>query len=390
VSLELILIIAVALLFDFTNGFHDAANAIATSVSTRSISPRLAVAMAGLLNFAGAFISIKVAATIGKGIINPDAIALRTILAGLVGAIAWNLFTWWRGIPTSSSHALIGGVGGAAIVAAGGFDVVNWDGLVEKVIKPSVYVPILGFAGAAVLSLVLAGAVGRYLDRHQRPLKGLQLVSAGFVALTHGTNDATKTMGVIAMALVVADYHSQFTVDGWVKVLAAAAIALGTYVGGWKIVHTLGRRISNLDLRAGLAAQTSAAFFLWRAADFGFPISTTQVITGSVLGAGAKRRFHGTRWSIAGQIGVAWLLTLPGAAAIGGLFALVEKAPGGNVAIYLLVAAGVVGMFALRRALFSTWEEQVAAEETAVDPELLVAPDEKPTKPKKKTRKAYA
>ena len=383
--LEITLVVAVALLFDFTNGFHDAANAIATSVSTRSISPRLAVVLAGALNFAGAYLSLNVAKTIGKGIINPDAITLRTILAGLVGAITWNLFTWWRGIPTSSSHALVGGVAGAAIAAAGGLDVIKWAGLREKVLLPSVYVPLIGFATAAVLSLLLAGMVGRYLDRHQRPLKGLQLVSAGFVALTHGTNDAQKTMGVIALALVVGGQNAAFKVDDWVIFAAATAMALGTYVGGWKIVHTLGRKLSTLDLRAGLAAQTSAAFWLWRAADLGFPVSTTQVITGSVLGAGAKSGWRGTRWGVAGQILIAWVLTLPSAALVGGLYAEIGKLPGGEFAIYTLVVAAVVGMVGLRRHLFATWEQHLAREQDAPVPDQLVGDPAKKKRKKVKT-----
>ncbi len=371
-TFELVLVIAIALLFDFTNGFHDAANAIATSVSTKSISPRLAVLFAGLLNFVGAFISLKVANTVAKGIVDASAITLPTILAGLTAAIAWNLFTWWRGIPTSSSHALIGGIAGAA-VAAGGFGVVKWNGILDKVVKPSVYVPILGFVLAGVLALLLSGAVGRYLDRRPKPMRAALLISGGFVALTHGTNDAQKTMGVIGLALVVTGNLGP-TADPptWVIASAAAAIALGTYVGGWKIVHTLGRRMSNLDLRAGVAAQTSAAVWLWQAASLGFPVSTTQVITGSVLGSGSKERWRSTRWNVAGQIGVAWLITLPCAGLAGAALATLERLPGGEVVIFLLVAAGAAGLVVKRRQLFTSWEDHVAADDAAVDPELLV------------------
>jgi inorganic phosphate transporter, PiT family len=384
VTAELIFVIGVALLFDFTNGFHDAANSIATSVSTRSISPRLAVLGAGLLNFIGAFLSLKVANTIAKGIVDPTAITLQTILAGLVGAIAWNLFTWWRGIPTSSSHALIGGVAGAAI-AASGFGVVQWNGILEKVIKPSIYVPILGFALAAVLALALSGFVGRFLDRHPGPLRAAQLVSSGFVALTHGTNDAQKTMGVIGLALVVTgNLSAKSDPPTWVIVLSAAAIALGTYAGGWKIVHTLGRRISNLDLRAGVAAQSSAAVWLYYAANLGFPVSTTQVITGSVLGSGSKERWRTTRWSTAGQIVIAWVITLPCAALAGAGLALVERLPGGQALVFGLVIAVLAGLVLRRRVLFAGWDEFVAAEDPVVDAERLVEPvaDEKPRRPK--------
>ncbi len=383
---ELVLVVAIALLFDFTNGFHDAANAIATSVATNSISPRLAVVCAGALNFAGAYLSLNVAKTIGSGIIDPEAITLRAILAGLVGAITWNLVSWWRGLPTSSSHALIGGVAGAAIATTGGFDVVLWSGLLEKVIQPSIYVPLLGFGLAAVLALCLAGRVGRFLDARPGPLRGLQLISAGFVALTHGTNDAQKTMGVIALAMVVSGENARFVVDDWVIFAAAVAIALGTYVGGWRIVHTVGRRLSDLDLRSGVAAQSAAAFLLWRAADFGFPISTTQVTTGAVLGSGSKRRWQGTRWSVAGHVVGAWVITLPSAALVGAAYAEVAKLPGGTFIIYALVAAAVAGMVIKRRLLFAGWEEQVQRHEPAA---AGTAAAEQPAK-KRKRPKAIA
>jgi len=363
---ELAMVVAIALLFDFTNGFHDAANSIATSVATRSISPRLAVIAAGTLNFVGAYLSLNVAKTIGSGIIDPHAITMDAILAGLVGAITWNLVTWWRGLPTSSSHALIGGVAGAAIASTGGFAVINWDGLLTKVIEPSIYVPLLGFALAAILALLLAGRIGRYLDARPTPLRSLQLISAGFVALTHGTNDAQKTMGVIALALVVDGHNKAFVVDDWVIFLAALAIALGTYVGGWRIVNTVGRRLADLDLRAGVAAQTSAAFLLWRAADFGFPISTTQVITGSVLGSGSKRRWRGTHWAVAGNVASAWVITLPCAGLVGAVYAEIGRLPGGTELIYLLVVATVAVMIMRRRQLFTGWEEEVARSDAAV------------------------
>jgi PiT family inorganic phosphate transporter len=382
---ELAMVVAIALLFDFTNGFHDAANSIATSVATRSISPRVAVIAAGILNFVGAYLSLNVAKTIGKGIIDPHAITMDTILAGLVGAITWNLVTWWKGLPTSSSHALIGGVAGAAIATTGGLDVIQWAGIRTKVIEPSIYVPILGFALAAVLALLLAGRVGRYLDARPGPLRGLQLVSAGFVALTHGTNDAQKTMGVIALALVVSGHHAAFVIDDWVIFAAAVAIALGTYVGGWRIVNTVGRRLSDLDLRAGVAAQTSAAFLLWRAADFGFPISTTQVITGSVLGSGSKRRWSGTRWSVAGNVAVAWVITLPCAGAVGAMYAEIGQVPGGTEIIYALVAAAVAVMIVRRRTLFTGWEEEVARSDAAAAAAQVAAPGDA-TKPRRRSK----
>jgi PiT family inorganic phosphate transporter len=257
-------------------------------------------------------------------------------------------------------------VAGAAIANSGGLDVINWAGLRAKVIEPSIYVPLLGFGLAAILALLLAGRIGRYLDARPGPLRGLQLVSAGFVALTHGTNDAPKTMGVIALALVGSGHHKAFVVDDWVIFAAALAIALGTYIGGWRIVNTVGRRLADLDLRAGVAAQTSAAFLLWRAADFGFPISTTQVITGSVLGSGSKRRWHGTHWAVAGNVVVAWVITLPLAGLVGAGYAEIGRLPGGTELIYLLVVATVVVMITRRRQLFTGWEEEVARSDAAV------------------------
>ena len=285
---ELALVVAIALLFDFTNGFHDAANAIATSVATRSISPRLAVIGAGIAELRRRVPLAERREDHRQRDHRPAAITMDTILAGLVGAITWNLITWWRGLPTSLSHALIGAVAGAAIATTHGFDVVNWDGPPGQVIEPSIYVPLLGFGFAAVLALLLAGRIGRYLDARPTPLRGLQLVSAG-LRCAHARHerraeDDGRDRPRAGGRRRARDVHRR-----QLGIFAAAvAIALGTYVGGWRIVNTVGRRLSDLDLRAGVAAQTSAAFLLWRAADFGFPISTTQVITGAVLGSGSK------------------------------------------------------------------------------------------------------
>jgi PiT family inorganic phosphate transporter len=369
----LCLVIAVALAFDFTNGFHDAANAIATSVTTRCISPRPAVILAGLLNFAGAFASIKVASTIGKGIINPGEITLAMIMAGLAGAICWNLLTWWLGLPSSSSHALVGGVAGAAIAGSGGLDIVRWSGVYHKVIVPSAVAPVLGFALAAVLVLMLGGAVKRALERRERSLKGLQLLSAGFVAFTHGTNDAQKTMGVIALALVVYN-GGDFTVPTWVKVTAALAMALGTYAGGWRIVRTLGSRISTLDLRSGTAAQTAAGAVLYSTAAYGYPVSTTHTITGSILGSGAGTRFSTTRWSLGGRIAVAWLVTMPAAAVVGAAWALVLDVPGGELVVAAALVAALVVAWLRRRAFFGGWEEMQPAEPDVSELPAALAP----------------
>jgi PiT family inorganic phosphate transporter len=317
-DLTLAAVVVVALFFDFTNGFHDSANAIATSVSTRALTPRIAVLLSAILNFAGAFVSIKVAATIATGIVNPDAITLSIVLAGLVGAITWNLTTWLLGLPSSSSHALIGGVAGAAI-AAEGSNVIQWNGLWNKVVKPSVLAPVFGFCGALLLMFVLVWLIRRRSpSKVNRVARKGQIFSGSFVAFTHGTNDAQKTMGIISLALISSGHlkAEPFTVPTWVIVSSATAMALGTYAGGWRIIKTLGTRIAKIDPPQGFAAQTACGAILWTTAHFGFPVSTTQTITGSVMGAGASRRLSAVRWGVAGNIVFAWLLTLPAAALV--------------------------------------------------------------------------
>jgi PiT family inorganic phosphate transporter len=341
VELTLVAVVVVALFFDFTNGFHDTANSIATSVSTRALSPRLAVLTAAVLNFAGAFVSIKVAATVAKGIVDPEAITLKIVLGGLVGAITWNLITWYLGLPSSSSHALIGGMIGSAS-AAEGFDVVKWRGLYEKVLIPSLVAPFLGVLGAAAIMVALLWIIRR---RHpgvvNRVFRRLQLVSGGFVAFTHGTNDAQKTMGIIALALVASGHldAEKFDVPLWVILCAASAMGAGTYAGGWRIIKTLGQRVAKLDPPQGFAAQTACASILWATAHYGFPVSTTHVISGSVLGAGATRRFSAVRWGVAGNIVLAWLMTLPCAAVVGAGMEVLTRLPGGAALVFALTAA---------------------------------------------------
>src|SRR5918992_932972 len=287
-ELTLFALVAVALFFDFTNGFHDTANAIATSVSTRAVSPRVAVAGAAVLNFAGAFVSLEVAATVASGIVETDFITLEIVLAGLVGAIAWDLITWFLGLPTSSSHALIGGVSGAALAAVG-FDIMKWDGLVQKVLIPSLVAPVLGVVGAATLMLVILWVIRRRSPGTvNRVFRRLQIVSAGFVAFTHGTNDAQKTMGIIALALIATGHLSaeEFDVPLWVIVSAATAMALGTYAGGWRIIRTLGQRVAKLEPPQGFAAETATATILWFTGTIGFPVSTTQTTPGPCSGPG--------------------------------------------------------------------------------------------------------
>jgi inorganic phosphate transporter, PiT family len=315
----LVIVVGTALAFDFTNGFHDTANVVATSISTRAAAPRVAVAMAALLNFAGAFISLEVAATVAQDVVSPEAIdSLNIIFAGLIGAIAWNLITWYFGLPSSSSHALIGGVVGST-VAAVGTGAVDADGLVGKVLIPAVVAPILAFlvAGIAI------GSTYRIIGRLRpgpvtRGFRFGQLISGGMLALAHGTNDAQKTMGVITLALIAnGNLSANSDPPFWVIVSAATAIALGTYSGGWRIIRTTGTRIIKMDSAQGFSSQGAGAAVILASTHFGFPLSTTHVINGGVMGAGAGKRVSAVRWGVAGNIVAAWLLTLPAAAAIG-------------------------------------------------------------------------
>jgi PiT family inorganic phosphate transporter len=350
-DLTLVAVVAVALFFDFTNGFHDTANSIATSVSTRALSPRLAVLVAAVFNFAGAFVSIKVAATIAKGIVDPGAITLSIVLAGLVGATTWNLVTWFLGLPSSSSHALIGGIAGAGVAAAG-WDVIQWHGLYEKVAKPSVLAPTLGVFVAFALMIAITWLIrNRSPSKSFRVFRRLQILSGSFVAFTHGTNDAQKTMGIISLALIASGHlkAEPFTVPLWVIASAATAMALGTYAGGWRIIKTLGTRIVKIDPPQGFAAQTACAGILWTTAHYGFPVSTTHTISGCVLGAGASRRFSAVRWGVAGNIVVAWILTLPAAGLVGAGMEVVTRMPGGDGVVFVLAGVIAATAFLARR-----------------------------------------
>ena len=350
-DLTLWAVVAVALFFDFTNGFHDTANSIATSVSTRALSPRMAVASAAVLNFLGAFVSIAVAATIAKGIVNPDVITLDVVMAGLVGAITWNLVTWFVGLPSSSSHALIGGMVGAAL-SAGGVDSVQWEGIKDKVLIPSLLAPFLGVAFAFAIILAITWLVARRPpSKVNRGFRHAQLVSGGFVAFTHGTNDAQKTMGVIALALVATGHlDPNFSrPPTWVIACSALAMAAGTYAGGWRIIATLGQRIAKIDPPQGFAAQTACASILWTTAHFGYPVSTTHTISGSVLGAGTIRGFSAVRWGVAGNILVAWILTIPAAALVGSVMELVTRVPGGHIIVFVLAIVIAAAAFLARR-----------------------------------------
>jgi PiT family inorganic phosphate transporter len=307
----LVLVVGTALAFDFTNGFHDTANVVATSISTRAMSPRVAVTLASLLNFVGAFISLEVAATIANGIVNADAITPTIVFAGLIGAIAWNLITWYFGLPSSSSHALIGGVVGA-MIAAVGTSAVDGESLLGKVVVPALLAPIIAFSVAGVAILVAYRIVGRLRPGPvNRGFRLGQVVSGGMLALGHGTNDAQKTMGIITLALIAhGDIASDnFHVPQWVVISAATAIALGTYIGGWRIIKR--------DTAQGFSAQGAGAAVILASSHFGYPLSTTHVISGGVMGAGAARRLSAVKWGVAGNMVIAWVLTIPMAGLIG-------------------------------------------------------------------------
>jgi PiT family inorganic phosphate transporter len=346
--MTLVAVVALALFFDFTNGFHDAANAIATTVSTRALRPRVAVAYAGALNFVGALISVKVATTVGKGIVHPGAVSLKVVLAGVVGAIAWNLLTWYLGLPTSSSHSLIGGVIGSAL-AASGWSVVQWHGVFAKVVVPSLFSPLLGIVVGAAIAVAIVWAFRRRAYSKTNALfRRLQVVSAGLVALTHGTNDAQKTMGVIALALVAAHPTHQFHVPFWVIASAATAMAAGTYTGGWGIISTLGRRVTALKPYQGFAAETATAALLFTTGHFGFPVSTTHTISGSIIGVGASRRLSSVRWGVVSEILVAWAFTLPAAALVGALMEVTTRLPAGTGIVTILAVILSVVAFGAR------------------------------------------
>ena len=349
----LVIVVATALAFDFTNGFHDTANVVATSISTKAMPPRVAVGFAAVLNFVGAFISLEVAATVAKDVVEANAITPTVVFAGLIGAIAWNLTTWWFGLPSSSSHALIGGVVGATVAAAG-IDAVIGDGVLGKVLIPALIAPTLAFVVGVIAINVSYGITGR--ERPGPVTRGFrlgQVVSGGLLALAHGTNDAQKTMGVITLALIAnGSLGSDAEVPFWVVVSAATAIALGTYSGGWRIIKTMGTRIIKMDTAQGFSAQGAGAAVILASTHYGFPLSTTQVISGGVMGAGAGKRVSAVRWGVAGNIIVAWLLTLPAAAVIGAavyaVCSIFGDGAAGPVIVSLFAIAGSIALFMRR------------------------------------------
>ena len=327
----IIAVVAVALIFDYTNGFHDAANAIATSVSTRALTPRVALIMAAVMNFVGAFLGQKVAKTVSEVISPPDGTAgLVIVMSGLLGAVAWNLLTWYYGLPSSSSHALIGGLVGAAMaygaLTGSVWGAVKWDTVLDKIVLPMLASPIFGFAATFALMIAIMWLFRRASpSKTNRGFRLAQTFSAGAMALGHGLQDAQKTMGVIFLALLAGGYvGSDDDLPVWVIVIAASAISFGTYSGGWRIMRTLGRRIIDLDPPRGFASESVAAAVLYTTAfAFEAPISTTHTITSAVMGAGASKRFSAVRWGVARSIVTAWVLTFPMAGTVAALCYLV-------------------------------------------------------------------
>ncbi|WP_246239733.1 inorganic phosphate transporter [Acrocarpospora corrugata] len=316
----LVVVVITALSFDFTNGFHDTANAMATSIATGALRPKIAVGLSAALNFVGAFLSLKVAATIATGIVETKAITLTVVFAGLIGGLAWNLLTWYFGIPSSSSHALIGGVVGATLIAAG-TSAVKGQELVSHVLIPAVLAPLAAIV-VATLGTYLVYVITRKVpdDVRGRGFKLGQIGSASLVSLAHGTNDAQKTMGIITLALIASNVITQDAgVPTWVIIASATSISLGTYLGGWRVIRTLGKGLTEIETPQGFAAESSSAAVIFSSSHFGFPLSTTQVCAGSVIGAGLGKRLAEVRWSVAARMGVAWLVTLPAAAFVGAL-----------------------------------------------------------------------
>jgi len=309
----IILVVLLALLFDFINGFHDTANAIATSVSTKALSPRMAIMIAATLNFAGALSGTAVAATIGQSLVAPDLVTPLVLITALTGAIFWNLFTWYFGIPSSSSHALIGGLVGG-VIAGFGIYAVNWQGFV-RIFSGLILAPILGLvAGSMVMTLLFWIFKKASPARTNNKFRKLQILSACMASFAHGSNDAQKSMGIISLTLLSGGLISSFHVPIWVMVACALAMALGTAVGGWRIIRTMGGKIFRIEPINGFAADFTSATVIYSASLLGAPVSTTHVVSSAIMGVGAAKRLKGVRWNIARQILIAWFVTIPSAA----------------------------------------------------------------------------
>jgi PiT family inorganic phosphate transporter len=351
-SVIVVVVVVTALAFDFTNGFHDTANAMATSIATGALPPRIAVLISGVLNVVGAFLSVEVAKTISSGLVDEARITPVVIFAGLVGAILWNLVTWLIGIPSSSSHALFGGLIGATWVAAG-TGAIHFGALISKVVLPAVVSPIV----AGVIALVATYLAYRITAKAddgttRRGFRVGQIVSASMVSLAHGTSDAQKTMGVITLTLITAGgLPAGSGPPIWVILTCGLAIGLGTYFGGWRIIRTLGKRVSDIQTPQGFAAETSSAAVILTSAHMGFALSTTHVCTGSIFGAGAGRRLASVQWGVAGQMALAWVVTLPAAAVVGGVAALAVSDGGtfGTVVVAVVGVGVAAGIFVSSR-----------------------------------------
>ena len=353
----LILVVGAALVFDFTNGFHDTANSVAPTIATGALKPRVAVAYSAILHVVGACLSLKVAATIANSIVQQDLVTLPIVFGGLAGAITWNVLTWYFGLPSSSSHALIGGVVGA-MLASVGTDGVIWRGIMAKVFVPGIIAPVIAIAVAGLATLISRRAT-QHLDDGSRTL-GMrvgQIGASGLMSIAHGTNDAQKTMGIITLALVangtlISTAEVPATVPGWVVLACAVAMASGTFIGGWRIIRTLGHGLTALDSTAGFAAQMSSAVVILTSSHLGLALSTTYVSTGSVIGTGVATKGRKVHWNVAGRVVFAWLVTLPAAGLVGALAYAGESvfgASGGAVAVGLVVAALAATIFARSR-----------------------------------------
>jgi PiT family inorganic phosphate transporter len=351
-DLTLALVVITALAFDFTNGFHDTGNAMATSIATGALPPRVAVLLSGALNLVGAFLSFTVAATIASGLVNTHVITLTTVFAGLCGGMIWNLLTWYFGIPSSSSHALIGGVVGATLATAGSH-AVKWHGLVSKVIIPGVLSVFIAM-GIAAIGTILVYRISRGVAAGTRShgFRLGQIGSASMVSLAHGTNDAQKTMGVITLALIAnGSLQSGAKAPSWVIVSCALAISLGTWVGGWRVIRTMGKGLTEIESPQGMAAEASSASAILLSSHFGYSLSTTQVATGSIMGSGLGRRTE-VRWNVFGRMVSAWAVTMPSAGAVGALAYAAANGIGGDAGIIIvfLVVVGIgVGFYLLSR-----------------------------------------
>jgi PiT family inorganic phosphate transporter len=347
----LALVVVTALCFDFTNGFHDTGNAMATSIATKALSPRVAVGLSGVLNLVGAFLSLTVAATIASGLVDTNLVTLTVVFAGLAGGITWNLLTWLLGIPSSSSHALIGGVIGSTIAAAGGH-AIQWHDLFSKVIIPAGLSPIIAALVAGTGTWLLYRISRKLTDgARSHGFRIGQIGSASMVSLAHGTNDAQKTMGIITLALIV--NHTVPSTAGapfWVILSCGLAISLGTYMGGWRVIRTLGKGLVEIESPQGMAAESASAAVILLSSHFGYSLSTTHVATGSIIGTGLGKKGAEVRWSVAGRMATAWLFTLPSAALVGaGAYALAHVI-GGNagVIVDLILLLAVVAAIYLK------------------------------------------